>query len=86
MVSSELLPANSAMGAVTLWVSDLDGMIKFYQNGVGLTLLSLENSKATLGHGSNLILILEQKVASNMLRQEMPGSFIQQFFFLPNQL
>lgn len=61
MTSSELLPANSAMGAVTLWVSDLDGMIKFYQNGVGLTLLSLENSKATLGHGGNLILILEQK-------------------------
>lgn len=86
MPSTELLPANSAMGAVTLWVSDLDEMIKFYQNGVGLTLLSEENGKATLGHGHNLILILEQKKVSNTPHQEMPGSFIRQFFFRLNQL
>lgn len=61
MSSPELLPANLAMGAVTLWVSDLDGMIKFYRDGVGLTLLSEENGRAILGNGSNLILVLEQK-------------------------
>lgn len=61
MSSMELLPANSSMGAVTLWVSDLDEMIKFYQDGIGLTLMSEENGKSVLGNGSNLILVLEQK-------------------------
>ena len=36
MSTNELLPASTDMGAVTLWVADLDSMIRYYRDGVGL--------------------------------------------------
>lgn len=61
MSNSGLLPSNSAMGAVTLWVADLAKMIAYYRDAVGLTLFSEIGGRATLGQGENTILILEQK-------------------------
>jgi catechol 2,3-dioxygenase len=61
MTASELLPANSDMGAVTLWVSDLDAMVRYYRDGIGLTLLSEFNGRAVLGYQTREIVILEHK-------------------------
>jgi len=61
MTASELLPANSDMGAVTLWVSDEDAMVRYYRDGVGLTLLSEFNGRAVLGYQTREIVILEHK-------------------------
>jgi len=57
----ELLPSNSCIGAVTHWVADLRQMITFYQNAVGLELISETASGATLGSTGNPIVILETK-------------------------
>jgi len=61
MTSSQLLPANSAMGAVTLWVANLDVMIRYYRDAVGLEVMSELNGRAVLGHAQNEIVILEHK-------------------------
>ena len=55
------LPDNLEMGAVSLWVSDLDAMIKFYRDAVGLSLLSEHAGLAVLGFGHTPLVILEQK-------------------------
>ena len=57
----ELLPADTAMGAVTLWVADMDSMIRYYREGVGLELISQEGSRAMLGFKALPIVILEHK-------------------------
>jgi len=49
------------MGAVTLWVADLDTMIRYYREGVGLQLLSHVGNRAVLGFKDIEILILEHK-------------------------
>jgi catechol 2,3-dioxygenase len=61
MTTSELLPANTMMGAVTLWVADLDLMIRYYRDGVGLDLISMESDRAVLGFKNLEIVILEHK-------------------------
>ena len=48
MSKTELLPADTHMGAVTLWVADLDTMIRYYRDGVGLQLLSHVGNRAVL--------------------------------------
>jgi len=49
------------MGAVTLWVANLDTMIRYYREGVGLQLLSHVGNRAVLGFKDLEILILEHK-------------------------
>ena len=61
MSQSQLLPADTHMGAVTLWVADLDTMIRYYRDGVGLQLLSHVGNRAVLGFKDLEILILEHK-------------------------
>ena len=58
--SGDLLAADTAMGAVTLKVADLDAMISYYRDGVGLELLAEEGGRATLGRASSTALVLEQ--------------------------
>ena len=61
MTNAELLPPDTSMGAVTLWVADLESMIRYYRDAVGLTLFSEINGRAVLGHGATEVLILEHK-------------------------
>ena len=49
------------MGAVTLWVADLDKMIRYYRDAIGLELFSEINGRAFLGQGTTTIVILESK-------------------------
>src|SRR5687768_1887758 len=54
-----LLAAATGMGAVTLRVGDLDGMIRYYRDGVTLELLSHDGPVAVLGRGTTPIVVLE---------------------------
>lgn len=54
-----LLAADTGMGAVTLRVADLDGMIRYYRDAVTLELLSHDGRVAVLGRGTTPIVILQ---------------------------
>ncbi len=45
----EQLAADTAMGAVTLNVADLDGMTAYYRDGIGLDVLSADGDRVVLG-------------------------------------
>jgi catechol 2,3-dioxygenase len=57
--AQDVLDADTAMGAVTLLVADLDGMIRYYREGIRLELLSQEGGRAVLGRGTVPIVVLE---------------------------
>ncbi len=66
----ELLPADSAMGAVTLRVADLDLMTRYYRDAVTLTVLAAEGDRVILGRGSTPAVILQH---APELRHASPG-------------
>ncbi|MCX8529196.1 MAG: VOC family protein, partial [Rhodoluna sp.] len=53
------LLANLSMGAVTLRVQNLDNMIAYYRDAIGLDLISQVEGSAILGRGTAPALILE---------------------------
>ncbi|MDN4613008.1 VOC family protein [Leifsonia sp. F6_8S_P_1B] len=55
----EILPASSAMGAVTLRVADLDAMTAYYRDAVTLTVLAAEGGRVVLGRDGVPSVILE---------------------------
>jgi catechol 2,3-dioxygenase len=57
--SPDLLAPDTAMGAVTLRVADLDGMIAYYRDAVTLELLSHDGPVAVLGRGGLPAVILQ---------------------------
>ncbi len=57
--TGELLAADTAMGAVTLRVADLDAMTAYYRDAVTLTVLAQESGRSILGRGRTPIVILE---------------------------
>jgi catechol 2,3-dioxygenase len=63
------------MGAVTLWVADLDKMINYYRDAVGLELFSEINGRAVLGQGSTTIVILESKPGMKYASPGQAGLF-----------
>ena len=75
MIPTELLPANTAMGAVTLWVSDLDSMIRYYRDGIGLDVLNQIEARAVLGFKDREIVILEHKPAMKYSSPHEAGLF-----------
>ncbi|MFF1632735.1 VOC family protein [Leifsonia sp. NPDC058248] len=56
---NEFLPADSAMGAVTLRVADLDGMTAYYRDAVTLDVLAQYGDQVILGRGATPIVILQ---------------------------
>jgi catechol 2,3-dioxygenase len=56
---SDLLAADTAMGAVTLRVADLDAMTKYYRDAVALRVLGAAGDTVTLGRGTTPVIILE---------------------------
>ena len=63
MTTKELLAADTAMGAVTLLVADLDAMTAYYRDAVTLEVLSATDHVVTLGRGTTPIVILEHAPA-----------------------
>jgi len=55
----ELLADDTAMGAVTLNVADLDAMTAYYRDAVGLDVLSAEGPRVVLGRGARSVVVLE---------------------------
>ncbi|MCM6762447.1 VOC family protein [Rathayibacter sp. ZW T2_19] len=58
-VSPDLLAPDTTMGAVTLRVADLDGMVAYYRDAVTLDVLSQDGSVAVLGRGATAAVILQ---------------------------
>jgi catechol 2,3-dioxygenase len=56
--STDLLAANTSMGAVSLLVGDLDEMTKYYRDAVSLQVLSEAGNTVTLGRGTSPVMIL----------------------------
>jgi catechol 2,3-dioxygenase len=67
---TELLPADSAMGAVTLRVADLDAMTRYYRDAVTLSVLAAEGDRVILGRDGTPSVIL---VHAPELRHASPG-------------
>ena len=55
---TDLLAADTGMGAVTLRVADLDGMVAYYRDAVALHVLSASVDTVTLGRGSTAVIVL----------------------------
>jgi catechol 2,3-dioxygenase len=66
----DLLAADTAMGAVTLRVADLDAMTAYYRDAVGLQVLDATGPLVTLGRGVTAVVILEH---SPELRHASPS-------------
>ncbi|UWD83236.1 VOC family protein [Curtobacterium flaccumfaciens] len=75
MQTHELLAADTGMGAVTLRVADLDAMIRYYRDGVRLSLLSQDGGVAVLGRGSTPIVVLEHAPAMRHADPREAGLF-----------
>jgi len=71
----DLLPATTHMAGVTLKVADLDRMIDFYQQGVGLTLLQQAGGVAVLGRAGTVVLTLEHAPELKYAPAEHAGLF-----------
>ncbi|WP_040167646.1 VOC family protein [Microbacterium gorillae] len=56
---TEHLSADTAMGAVTLRVADLDGMTSYYRDAVTLEVLDAHGDRVTLGRGGRPLVILQ---------------------------
>ena len=65
------LAADTAMGAVTLLIGDLDGMTRYYRDVVTLEVLSSEGETVTLGRAGRPIVVLRHEPS---LRHATPGS------------
>ena len=61
--ATDLLAADTSMGAVTLLVADLDLMTAYYRDAVTLTLLAQGQGRSVLGRGATPIVILEHAPA-----------------------
>jgi len=68
--TANLLAADTAMGAVTLLVADLDGMVAYYRDAVTLSVIDEAAGRVTMGRGTTPLVILEHYPA---LRHASPG-------------
>ena len=60
---TELLAADTAMGAVTLKVGNLDALTAYYRDGVALQVVNEGPGTVTLGRGTTPVVILEHATA-----------------------
>ena len=75
------LPANLSMGAVTLRVENLDLMIAYYRDAVGLDLISQMAGSAILGRAHKPALILEHAPEMKHASDNQAGLFHTAFLF-----
>jgi len=59
MTTIDQLAADTAMGAVTLLVADLDAMTAYYRDAVALPVISQTTDTVTLGRGTTPLVILQ---------------------------
>lgn len=73
--SELLMPAATHMGAVTLYVADLDKVMDFYHRGVGLEVFWQENGRAALGRDNEVLLYLEERPALSKAEMGSAGLY-----------
>jgi catechol 2,3-dioxygenase len=76
-----LLPENIAMGAVSLRVANLDLMLRYYRDAVGLDVVQDLGSKVILGRGVEPVLILEHTASLKQASPSDAGLFHTAFLF-----
>lgn len=81
MATTDILAADTTMGAVTLKVANLDRMIAYYTRGVGLDLISQEGDLAVLGRGGSPALVLELAPELKHAPENAAGLFHTAFLF-----
>ena len=74
-VVNDQLAADTAMGAVTLLVADVDAMTAYYRDAVTLQVLSESNGTVTLGRGTTPVIILESAPALKHASPKDAGLF-----------
>ena len=72
---SDLLSADTAMGAVTLLVADLDAMTAYYRDAVTLRVLLADGDRVVLGRGTTPVVILEHSPALKHAAPRSAGLF-----------
>ncbi|MFO7538348.1 MAG: VOC family protein [Chloroflexota bacterium] len=78
------LPPQTHMGQVHLSVADLNRSLDYYQRGLGLTLLSQDESWSYLGADSTILLALREKPGA---RPQSPATGLYHFaLLLPSRL
>jgi catechol 2,3-dioxygenase len=75
------LPAATSMGAVTLRAANLDHLVAFYRDGVGLEVISEGTYSVTLGHNSMPALLLEHTPNLKHAGPSSAGLFHSAFLF-----
>jgi len=75
MHTQDLLAADTGMGAVTLRVADLDTMVAYYRDGVGLQVLTTAGGTTVLGRGATPIVVLEHAPAMRHAAPHEAGLF-----------
>lgn len=78
---TNILPAATMMGAVTLRVANLDKMIAYYRDGVGLDVLLQGVDSAILGRVGRPALIIEHSPQLKHASQSSAGLFHSAFLF-----
>lgn len=74
-MSHDLLAADTAMGAVTLDVADLDAMTRYYRDAVTLEVLSSVGPTVTLGRGTIPAVILRHSPELQKAAPQQAGLF-----------
>ncbi|WP_241961119.1 VOC family protein [Salinibacterium hongtaonis] len=80
-MNANILASQTAMGAVSLKVADLDSMIAFYRDGVGLTLLAHDGPSAVLGRPGSPAIILEHAAELKHAPSTSAGLYHTAFLF-----
>ncbi|PGF16488.1 glyoxalase [Natrinema sp. CBA1119] len=75
MTGSTLLPDTARIGRTALLVTDLDGMIDFYRDVVGLSVLTRRETTATLGVGETPLLVLDRDESASPRDHDQAGLF-----------
>jgi catechol 2,3-dioxygenase len=75
------LPANLKMGAVTLRVQNLDLMLSYYRDTIGLDQISAKAGSVVLGRGTNPTLILEHAPELRFASDGQAGLYHTAFLF-----
>ena len=75
------LPSTLSMGAVKLKVSDMEKVVAFYRDGVGLKVLADSGNSVVLGHGAAAALIVEHEPQLRHASDNEAGLFHSAFLF-----
>lgn len=80
-MTAQLLPSQTSMGAVTLMVANLDGMIAYYTSAIGLEVIADTSNSAILGTAGKAVMILEHNPALKHAGQHEAGLFHTAFLY-----